>query len=168
MKRLLLPTILTSLLLLSPLFSFASEEKLPACIQNTSDFKCFYENRYRTYQIDNKLFWKHWRHHEAKANACTSRKATAQFISLVVGSDGELAEAMYEFIENLVINNVACFLAAAETLDDNVMDHLIRYYLMTPLYHEPSETLPLIEKELKKTEYPRFNKLYFKIKKTKS
>lgn len=167
MKRLLfLSTLTLALLLISP-FSFASDEKLPTCIQNLSDFKCFYENRYRTYQIDNKLYWKHWRHHESEANACTSRKATAQFISMVIGSDGELAEAMSEFIEKIVLSNVACFLSAAETLDDNVMNHLIRYYVMTPLYHEPSETLPLIEKELKKNNYPRFNKLYFKIKNKK-
>jgi hypothetical protein len=169
-KRLLLPTILTSLLyiILIPHSSFASDDKLPACIQNISDFKCFYENRYRTYQIDNRLFWKHWRHHEARATACTSTKDTARFISLVIGSDGELAEAMYEFIENLVLSNVACFLTAAETLDDNVVNHLIRYYVMTPLYHDPSDTLPLVEKELTNNKYKRFNKLYFAIKKTKS
>ena len=165
MKWLLFRTILiSSLLLSSALFSFAFDEKLPACIQNTFDFKCFYENRQRTYQVDYELFWVHWRYHEAKANACTSRKATAQFISLVIGSDGELAEAMGEFIENLILKNVACFLTSAETLDDNVMEHLIRYYVKELLYHETSDILPLIEKELNKKKYPRFNKLYFKAK----
>ncbi len=167
MKRSLILTILSSFLLAISPASFASDDKLPACIQNISDFKCFYDNRYRIHQIDNKLFWKHWRHHEAEANACTSRKATAQFISMVIGSDGELAEAMSEFIEKLVLSNTTCFLSAAETLDDNALNHVIRYYVMTPLYHEPSETLPIIEKELKKNNYPRFKKLYFKIKNKK-
>ncbi len=168
MNRILLPAALFIISISAPSFTFASDDKLPACIQNTSDFKCFYENRYRIYQIDNKLFWKRWRYHEARAQECTSTKATAQFISLVIESDGELAEAMSEFIENLVLSNVACFLKAAETLDDDVMNHLIRYYVMTPLYHDPSETLPLIEKELRKNKYSRFSKLYFKIKETKN
>lgn len=167
MKRPLILTIFTSFLLAISPSAFASDGKLPACIQNISDFKCFYDNRSRTYQIDNKLFWKHWKHHEAAANACSSRKATAQFISMVIGSDGELAEAMYEFIEKLILSNAACFLSAAETLDDNALNHLIRYYVMTPLYHEPSETLPIIEKELKKNNYPRFTRLYFKTKNKK-
>ena len=167
MNRYLFPAAVFTFLISVSSPAFASDDKLPACIQNLSDFKCFYDNRYRTYQTDNKLFWKHWRHHEAQANACTSGKATAQFLSLVIGSDGELAEAMYEFIEKLVLSNAACVLSAAETLDDNVMNHLIRYYVMTPLYHEPSETLPIIEKELKKNNYPRFSKLYFKIKEKK-
>ena len=168
MKNLLRLAFLTALVLWNPLLSFASDDKLPACIQNISDIKCFQDNFNRTYQLDYKLFWKHWRHHEANANACTSKKATAQFISVVTRCDGEVAEAMYEFLEKLIIGNVSCFLAAAETLDDNTMNHLVKYYIMTPLYHEPSETLPLIEKELRKNKYPRFNDLYFKVKKTKN
>jgi hypothetical protein len=169
MNRLLFSTLfLASIMLLRVTSAMAADESLPACIQYISDFNCFQENRDRIYQIDNKLFWKHWLHHEALAKACTSRKATARFISLVIGSDGELGEAIAKFIENLILNNVGCFLAAAETLDDHVVNHLIRYYVMTPTYHEPSETLPLIERELKRKGYPRFKKLYFEIKKTKS
>jgi len=138
---------------------------LPACIHRLSDFKCFQQNFMRTYERDNKLFWQHWRHHESKAKACTSLRDTSQFLSLVQRCDGELAEAMYEFIEKLSISKVTCFLRAAEKLDDKILDHLIRYYVMTPLYHDPVETVPLIENELKKKNYPRFKKLYFELKK---
>jgi hypothetical protein len=168
MKNLLYLGILIVLILPSSRITFAVDDKLPACIENLSEIKCFQGNFYRTYRIDYKLFWKHWRYHEANANACTSKKATADFLSVVTQCDGEVAEAMYEFLEKLIINNVSCFLSAAETLDDNTMNHLVKYYIMTPLYHEPSETLPLIEKELKKNKYPRFNTLYFKVKKTKN
>lgn len=148
--------------------SFAStNDDLPSCIHNLSDFKCFQQNFMMTYEKDNKLFWQHWRHYESEAKGCNSRPATSRFISMVIRSDGELAEAMYEFIENLILSNATCFLSAAEKLDDNVLDHLIRYYVMTPLYHEPSETLPIIEDELKKKSYPRFNKRYLEIKKAR-
>ena len=73
---------------------------------------------------------------------------------------------MHELIQNMVLSDVACFLGAAEKLDDNVMEHLIQHYIMTPLYHEPSETLPVIEKELQKGRYSRYNKLYFNIRKS--
>jgi hypothetical protein len=84
----------------------------------------------------------------------------------VVQSDGELAEAMSEFIENLVLTNVGCFLSAAERLDDGTMKHLIRFYLMTPLYHEQSEILPIIERALKKGQFPKFDDAYFNISKS--
>jgi len=168
MKKNILPVILFLFfsLTLHPSFAAATDD-LPACIRNLSDFSCFQQNFRKTYDKDNKLFWQHWRHHESQAMACTSSQATSQFISMVKGSDGELAEAMYEFIEKLILSNAACFLGAAEKLNENILDNLIRYYVMTPLYHEPAETLPIIESELKKKNYPRFKKLYFEIKNAK-
>lgn len=168
MKKITLVIAVLILMSLSVRISVASaNDDLPACIHNLSDFNCFQQNFMTTYEKDNKLFWQHWRHHENKAKSCTSRQATSQFISIIKRSDGELAEAMYEFVENLILSSSACFLSAAESLNDNVLDHLVRYYVMTPLYHEPSETLPIIESELKKKSYPRFKKLYFEIKNAK-
>ncbi len=83
-----------------------------------------------------------------------------------MGSDGELSEAVSESIEALILRNTACFLAAVETMDERVAEHLIRYCVMHPVYHEPTDLLPLIEKELKRKGYPHFNKLFSEAKET--
>ncbi len=136
---------------------------LPPCIKDLSNFECFQQNLIIFFQTDIELFWWHWNYYEAKAKSCSSLSSTSHFISLVKKCDGALAEVMAEFIETMILDNPQCFLGAAEKLDENVMEHLIRYYIMTPLDHEPSEILPIIEKELQKGHYVRFKKMYYSI-----
>jgi hypothetical protein len=136
---------------------------LPHCIEDLSNFECFQQNLESFSQTDLDLFWWHWNYYEIKAKSCSSLSSTSQFISLVKKCDGVLAEVMSEFIETMILDNPQCFLGAAEKLDGNVMEHLIRYYIMTPLNHEPPEILPIIEKELQKGHYVRFKKMYYSI-----
>lgn len=136
----------------------------PPCAHNVSDFNCFRQNLESIYANDNDLFWRSWKHQEDKAKSCSSISVTSNFISLIKQCDGELAEAMAEFIENMIIGKAGCFLSATEKLDNSTKEHLIRYYVMTPLYHEDSDILPVIERQLKKKNYPKFKKLYFEIK----
>ncbi len=151
-----------------PSFATQSNTNLPACVQNIDDFDCFQKNFKELFQTNNKLFWQHWRHHEDKANSCSSLLFTARFISLVRKCDGATAEVMAEFIENMILRDPACLIGAAEKLEPNIMEHLIRYYILTPLYHEPSEILPIVEKELQKKKNQKFNKIYANIKNSKS
>jgi len=151
-----------------PSFATQSDNNLPACIKNIDDLECFQKNFKELFQTNNKLFWQHWRHHEAKANSCSSLTFTAKFISLVKKCDGATAEVMAEFIENMILRDSACLIGAAEKLEPDIMRHLIRYYIITPLYHEPSEILPIVEKELQNKKYPKFNKMYTNIKNPKN
>jgi tetratricopeptide (TPR) repeat protein len=139
---------------------------LPRCIQDLSNFECFQQNLESFFDTDIDLFWGHWNYYECKAKSCSSLSSTSQFISLAEKSDGVLAEVMGDFIETMILKKPRCFLGAAEKLDVNVMEYLIRYYILTPLVHEPSEILPIIEKELRKGNYVRFKKTYYSIKKS--
>jgi hypothetical protein len=141
--------------------------ELPSCAHNFSDFNCFRQNLESIYENDNDLFWRSWKYQESKAKSCSSVSFTSNFISLVKKSDGELAEAMAQSVENMILSKLDCFLAAAEKLDYSTKEHLIRYYIMTPLYHEESGILPIIEKELKKKNFPKFKKLYLSIRKNR-
>jgi len=141
----------------------SSNDKIPICAYNLSDFLCFKQNLHILYEADNKLFWQIWVHHENDAKSCSSLSITSPFISLVEECDGVLAEAMHEFIENMIFDDVLCLLDSTEKLDDDILQYLIRFYFMAPLYHEPSEILPTIEKQLKKKRYPNLYRIYFRI-----
>jgi len=146
-----------------PISSAPSSDELQDCAKDPSNFPCFRKNFHDIYEADCKLFWELWIHHENEAKSCSSLSLTSQFISLVEDCDGILEEAMHEFIENMVLDDVSCLLGSIEKLDDDTMEHLVRYYFKTPLYHQPSEILPEIEKQLKKGRYPKFKKVYFRF-----
>jgi len=149
--------------LVFPASSASSNDEIPGCANNLSDFPCFQRNFHNIYEEDSKLFWFLWVHHENEAKSCSSLSFTSQFISLVEKCDGVLEETMHEFIENLVLDDVSCLLGSIEKLDDDLVEHLVRFYFRTPLYHQPSEILPIIEKQLKKGRYPKLSKIYFRF-----
>lgn len=138
-------------------------DTLPDCASKNDDFDCFHQHFKQIYSKNNSLFWERWRNYEQKALTCGSIELTSNFLSLVNGADGEIAEATARGIEKLILTNPKCFLAAVEKTDKAVRKKIVRYYVFTPLFHQAKEIVPVVEAELTSDEFPLTHEVFTKL-----
>ena len=95
-----------------------------------------------------------------KANACKSKKDTADFLRIVqITRDGEVTEFFNENIENLCVSNTKCFLEALMLLEPFDQDRII-YELCNPIFKEPSEITQALSKFKTNSKYKKVIDLY--------
>lgn len=110
-------------------------------------------------------FWRQWHETEKKALSCTDNVVTAKFLSNAITTLGnaEVTEANAESIEKLCLGEPICFLESIQKLQAEEQAKIIRFFLLTPIFHNEEEIRKSLAKHWNKFESIR--ELYQRLKK---
>jgi hypothetical protein len=116
------------------------------------------------YEADFEKLWDAYETYKKRALKCRRPQAMADFLSLAnsILINAEVSEGFAEDVEKAIIGKTKCFLEGAILLDDSSLRALIKYFVATPIYHEPDELTRPLEKYRQIGRYNRFMRLYFK------
>lgn len=107
---------------------------LSASMVHAEDLNALYQRNYEA-------FFSRWNAQAGLATACTEIDATARFLTDATEMLGnsEVTEANAAVIEKLCLDRPACLLQAIYSLSPRDQERILRSFMASPLYHEPSE-----------------------------
>lgn len=111
------------------------------------------------------VFWKQWHDTEKKAVSCTDYVVTAKFLSnaVITLGNAEVTEANAESIEKLCLVEPICFLESIQKLQTEEQAKIIRFFLLTPIFHNEEEIRRSLARHWNK--YENIKDLYQRLKK---
>jgi hypothetical protein len=116
------------------------------------------------YLSDYDSFWKQWRETKEKAMSCTDPDATAKFLSNATKTlqNAEVTEANAQSIEKLALEKPLCLLDSIEKLRAEEQNQIVRFFIVSPVFHDAEEIRKTLERHWNK--YRIIRELYYKLK----
>jgi hypothetical protein len=120
------------------------------CRSNEPAAHCLGEHFAWLYEHDAQGFWSLFEAAQTKASACSSGGNVSAFLSLAssVRGNAEVSEAFAEQVEKLLVSNPRCFLDAAERLPNAVLEDLVQFYLLSPIFVPSKQVADVLDEHL--------------------
>ncbi len=150
--------------LASPSFAKTDAKKFQAiCPGSPPAIRCLRTHFDALYEADYEKLWDGYRVYEERAMKCVRPQAMADFLSLAdaILINAEVSEGFAEDVEKAVLEKTKCFLEGAILLDESSLRALIKHFVSAPIYHNPEEMRPPLERYRRTSKYSRFMLLYF-------
>ena len=118
----------------------------------------------RLYESDYDSFWTKWRDAEKKAMSCTDYDMTARFLSnaILMLGNAEVSEANAKSVERLSLEKPRCLLESIQKLSAEDQIKFVKFFILTPLFHDGKEIIEVLEKHWNK--YENIRELYWRLK----
>lgn len=120
------------------------------------------------YHKNYKEFGTVWEKTYQTAAQCSSAQNMRRYLSNAVQMLGnaEVNETSAEEIELLAISKPGCFLVGLQLLSRSEQGKLITFFLLQPIYHEPTEIEVSLQTVWRKGQFQELKKQFLKIKAT--